>query len=346
MPWLVNIVDRQDPERRPGSAVEARKETLLDLWSRHIAPVTGHGEGDYEDFYEQAVRLESALQSFGAGKIWLTVSQHQDGEARNLGSGEWRPISELTHLPRYGAQASRRHQGVDQPQALLADAYYTYEAFLARAGRRIVVCGFAPTDQNANDLGDILAGFAADGIRRAFVKVNLNKYAAFPVDLPAGFTASDAGTAMFNALDFGAMYLEGGSTNLQAQEYIAMQYEYRVFVVGQRAVTGAGCIEEFTPLDNGGQAFDTQVRRSRTDSSPVVDQPGVTCALVDFAGNAIKALAAEVPKLTDYVIDVALGPDGEPLIVELNPLLNSGLYASQPVRVTEAMAAREGAPVG
>nr|WP_254788555.1 hypothetical protein [Arthrobacter sp. ok909] len=44
----------------------------------------------------------------------------------------------------------------------------------------------------------------------------------------------------------------------------------------------------------------------------------------------------EVPELTDYVIDVALNADGEPLIVELNSLLNSGLYASRPELVTEA----------
>ncbi|MET4144175.1 ATP-grasp domain-containing protein [Arthrobacter sp. UYCo732] len=344
MPWLVNIVHREDPVHRPApAAVQSRKDSLLGLWREHIGPVAEGGEGDYEDFWEQAVRLHAAIEAFGPGNIWLTVSQHEYGEARNLGTGERRPLGELAHLPRYGAQASQRHQSVDQPQALLADNYYEYEAFRARAGRRLAVCGFAPTEEGATDLGDVLAGFAADGIRKAFLKANLNKYAAFPVDLPEGFTRDDAGATMYDALDFGAMYLEGASRNLLAQEFVTMEYEYRVFVVGHCAVTAAGCIEEFTPLDNNGYRFDNKLRRNRAEASEVGVEPAIAGILTGFARNTIDALALEVPELTDYVIDVALGADGEPLVIELNPLLNSGLYASQPFRVTSAMAAQENA---
>lgn len=338
MPWLVNIRHNNAPISRAATpAVRDHEERLLAAWRQHIGPAT-EGEGDdYEDFYEQAARLDAALSAFGPDNIWLTVSQHLDGDARNLGTGETRPISELEHLPRYGVQASQRHQSVNQKQALLADGYYKYDAFLSRAGRRIVVCGYAPEKEGALDLGDVLAGFAADGIRKAFLKVNLNKYATFPVDLPEGFAPEDASTALYRQLDYGAMYLEGGSTNIQAQEFVTMEYEYRVFVVGNCAVSAAGCIEEFTPLDNNGCAFDNKLRRNRQEESPVDAEPAIAGILTAFARNAVKALALEVPELTDYVIDVALGADGEPLIVELNPLLNSGLYASQPGRVTAAL---------
>ncbi|HEX9086512.1 MAG TPA: DUF4343 domain-containing protein [Arthrobacter sp.] len=341
MPWLVNIVNREAPISRAATApVRAREEELLALWREHIGPVTESADGDdYEDFYEQAARLDAAVNAFGPENIWLTVSAHRDGDARNLGTGETLPISSLAQLPRYGTQASDRHQEVDQAQAHLAGNYYTYEAFLSRAGRRFVVCGYAPEAEGALDLGDVLAGFAADGIRKAFLKVNLNKYAAFPVDLPDGFAPDDAGAALYRQLDYGAMYLEGGSTNLQAQEFVSMEYEYRVFVVGQRAVSGAGCIEEFTPLDNNGYAFDSKLRRNRQERTPVDVEPAITGMLIGFARRAIEALAKEVPELTDYVIDVAMGPGLTPLIVELNPLLNSGLYASRPDLVTRDMAA-------
>ncbi|MET1154190.1 ATP-grasp domain-containing protein [Arthrobacter sp.] len=124
-----------------------------------------------------------------------------------------------------------------------------------------------------------------------------------------------------------------------------MEYKYRVFVVEQRAVSGAGCIEEFTPLDNTGYAFDYKLRRNRSERSEVELAPEIAGILKGYARRAIEAPAKEVPALEDYVIDVALGADGEPLIVELNSLLNSGLYASQPSRVTEALAAREHAAV-
>ncbi|ACL41946.1 hypothetical protein Achl_3995 (plasmid) [Pseudarthrobacter chlorophenolicus A6] len=341
MSWLVSIVDRADPESRPApAAVEARKTQLLSLWSRYVRPVTGCGDGDFEDFYEQAVRLEAALGSFGADNVWLQLSSNRE-TAVNAGTGERRRASDLDHLPLYGTQPSRRHEDVDMEQARLAASYYRYGAFLARAGRRVEVCGFLPDDPSARDLGDVLAGFAADGIRRAFLKTTRVKYAAFPVDLPEGFAREDAGQVVYGELDFGAMSLEGGTENIIAQEFVPMHYEYRVFVVGQTAVTAAGCIEEFTPLDNNGYRFDNKLRRNRQDKSAVEVEPAVAGILTGFARNAVDALAVEVPGLTDYVIDVALDAEGKPLIVELNSLLNSGLYASQPVRVTEAMAGRE-----
>ena len=339
MPWLVNIRHHEAPISRAATpAIRAHEERLLALCCYNDAATTESEDGDYEDFYEQAARLDAALSAFGAENIWLTVSQHREGDARNLGTGETRRISELEHLPRYGLQASQSHREVDQAQAHLAADYYKYEAFLSRAGRRIVVCGYAPEKEGALDLGHVLARFAADGIRKAFLKVNLNKYATFPVDLPEGFAPGDATAALYRALDYGATYLEGGTANFQAQEFVTMEYEYRVFVVGNCAVSAAGCIEEFTPLDNNGYAFDNQLRRNRQDLSPVEVEPAIAGILTGFARNAIDALALEVPELTDYVIDVAMDPSGSPLIVELNPLLNAGLYASQPGRVTSAMA--------
>lgn len=341
MPWLVSIVDREDPEhRRVPRAVEPYRGHLLKLWSRFVRPVTGRGEGDFEDFYEEAARLEAALGSFGPDNVWLHLSSDR-ATAVNAGTGERRPAAELEHLPRYGVQASRRHEDVDMEQARLAADYYRYDAFLARAGRRVELCGFMPDDPSARDLGDVLAGFSSDGIRRAFLKTTRVKYAAFPVDLPKGFARTDAGALVYAKLDFGAMSLEGGTENLIAQEFVTMKYEYRVFVVGHQPVTGAGCVEEFTPLNNSGYRFDNKVRRIRQHLSAVKPDSGTVATLTGFAGESVAALALEVPALTDYVIDVALGPDGNPLIVELNSLLNSGLYASRPGLVAKAMAARE-----
>lgn len=337
MPWLVSIVNKPAPERRPApAAVQARKDELLRLWSRHVEPVEEGGEGDYEDFYEQAVRLEAALNAFGPENVWLHLSSDRD-TAVNAGTGERRPAAELDHLERYGVQASTRHQDVDMEQARLAGAYYRYQAFLDRAGRRVELCGLkAPAP--ATDLGDVLAGFAANGSTRAFVKTTQIKYAAFPLHLHHGYTPEEAATAVFDALDYGAMSLEYGQDNLIAQEYVPMEYEYRCFVVGNTLVTAAGCIEEFTPLDNQGQRYDNQMRRNRQERTPVEPEPGIAGVLTNFARDAVDALALEVPALRDYVIDVALGPEGRPLIVELNSLLNAGLYASRPEVVARALA--------
>lgn len=64
------------------------------------------------------------------------------------------------------------------------------------------------------------------------------------MDLSEGFQSGDATAVLDRALDYGVMYLEGGSANLLAKEFVAMEYEHRVFVVEQCAVTAAGCVED------------------------------------------------------------------------------------------------------
>lgn len=345
MPWLVSIVNRPIAAPRPATpAARARFDQLVALWTRHVPATDGDGAGDYEDFVEQAVRLEAVLDGFGADNVWLVIST-DPRTAVNAGSGGTRPAAELQHLPRYGTQPSRRHEDVDMEQARLAAAYYRYEAFLSRAGRRLTVCGFG-LEGSGVELGEVLAGWSAEGNRQAFLKSVQIKQFAFPVDLAEGFGPAGGSRLVYDALNYGAMYLEGQQESIIAQEFVTMEYEYRVFVVGNTVITAAGCIEEFTPLDNRGEAFDPQLRRQRQDKTPVASQPPMAAFLIEFARDAVEALAREVPQLTDYVIDVALGPEGTPLIVELNSLLNAGLYASQPARVTEAMAARERAAVG
>lgn len=336
MPWLVSIVARPIAAPRPASRrTRERFDELLALWKNHIPATDGDGEGDYEDFVEQAFRLEAALDAFGADNVWLVTSLNTK-TAVNACTGEARPVADLQHLPRYGVQPNRYHQEIDMEQAHLAGAYYRYEAFRSRAGRRLAVCGFG-LEGRGTELGEVLAGWSAEGVRKVFAKSVEAKLFAFGTDLPEGFRAEQAGSLMYQELDCGAMWLDGLPEAIIAQEFVTMEYEYRVFVVDNAVTTAAGCIEEFTPLDNQGDRFDNQLRRNRAARTPVAAQPPMAAFLLDFARDAVDALTLEVPELTDYVIDVALGPDGAPLIVELNSLLNSGLYASRPGLVSRAL---------
>src|SRR3546814_13569928 len=47
--------------------------------------------------------------------------------------------------------------------------------------------------------------------------------------------------------------------------------EYRMIVVGDRPVTGAGCIEAFTPLDNIGDPFDDRMANISNRSEAIAD---------------------------------------------------------------------------
>ena len=114
-----------------------------------------------------------------------------------------------------------------------------------------------------------------------------------------------------------------------------MEYEYRFFVVNGEVVTGAGCVEEFTPLNNRAQ-FDDRMRQVRSEGGPVTSQPEILERYLSFAKQAASEFSAE-GLLNTYSLDLATGSDGQTLIIELNGLPNSGLYASDPHYVTRSL---------
>jgi hypothetical protein len=124
MRWLLTIQNFPAPENRcltPGT--EAEKATILHSWTTLVGPLHGDGTGDYEDFWEQAYRLQAALDSFGADNIWLFVPGLREGHDLHLGTRELADLSTLRDLPVYGSQPRvSDHSTLEGPQALLADA--------------------------------------------------------------------------------------------------------------------------------------------------------------------------------------------------------------------------------
>ncbi|RAZ30565.1 hypothetical protein [Microbacterium sp. SMR1] len=101
-------------------------------------------------------------------------------------------------------------------------------------------------------------------------------------------------------------------------------------VADGQVVTAAGCVEEFTPLDAiPEQPFDTRVRRDRGHlggtASQVIDEPEVVGRLLELGRRAAEEHGGTV------MIDVALDANRQrPVVVELDGLPNSGLYATDP----------------
>ena len=120
-----------------------------------------------------------------------------------------------------------------------------------------------------------------------------------------------------------------GSTNsvLLIQGRIKPTYEYRVFVVDGQPVTGAGCIEAFTPAENK-ELFDPQMERIRNKSA-VEDQADLRNRYLRFARQFITQFAIERGDGLDYSLDLCVDEaTGEICVLELNPPLNLGRYAS------------------
>lgn len=125
---------------------------------------------------------------------------------------------------------------------------------------------------------------------------------------------------------------------LLMQDVMRCSHEYRFFVVGGELVTGAGCIEAFTPLDNL-ETFDPQMETIR-NRSEVSSHPDVRDRHLDLARRYVAEFSAEHGDDLDYCLDVCLNEAGESVVIEMNPPINCGRYASDVGAWMDAVVAR------
>jgi hypothetical protein len=256
--------------------------------------------------------------------------------AFNAATGESRSADELKNEGAgiYGMQPNLviGHSMSGDP----ADNYGILASFQRNAGRYLEIGGFCSEDEH--DFERIFERMYSRGIRHAILKRRHHKYPLMDVDLEvwksegsviSAINDSDASWSLIND--------EGSPTAYLVQERVTMRYEYRTFIVGGRPVTGAGCIEEFTPLDNSGEAFDDTVREFRQEHSAPERLPEVRDALLEFTTRVSAEIALEAPQIDGYTLDTALDQNGNPLIIELNGHTNAGFYASQPQMITDAL---------
>lgn len=339
---------------------------LIATWSRLVEPIApGGADGDFEDWVESAFRLHATLEAFGPEHVRLRFTSRRPNQ-QDLEAGD--ALVALTNAPD-AAQArdalrhlvssgrSRRremfldaHTGAEltgpQPALLdvgivmgthgaeytrsgeIASDYMTLSTFAQHAGRKLELAGISTEDDH--DAERAIDRMRAAGVGRIYAKMRESKM--LNVIIEPGATLMDSvdeneGWALVRAA--------GTRESLLIQEWIPMRYEYRLFIAGTRPVTGAGSLVERTPLDNTGVPFDPYVREHRNDDGPnhggaPVARPDLVTQYVQFAHDVAAQLATEAPDLTDYVMDVALAADGQPLVIELNACENSGLFASQP----------------
>ncbi|MDF2993888.1 MAG: hypothetical protein K0S37_4402 [Microbacterium sp.] len=186
-----------------------------------------------------------------------------------------------------------------------------------------------------DDLYGWMAAQAAAGVSEVVLKSAERKGGVWAV--PVSTETFRNHDAVLDALGWAAVRLDGRRGALLGQPKLQLQYEYRCFVVDGQVVTAAGCVEEFTPLDAiPGQPFDTRVRRHRGHlggtASPITDELEVVGRLLELGRRAAEEHGGTV------VINVALDAERQrPVVVELNGLPNSGLYASDPWLLARAL---------
>jgi hypothetical protein len=283
-------------------------------------------DGDIEDFWEDACCVSAAWRASGTNLILKSPGTSSD---------PW-TSDELSR--RFGPVASAEEGGHHSPDTLIG------HPVVLKYGGRGVLLGSIGGDPATDVLSWLASRHRDHGVKLGVVKAATKKGGIWVVELDDD--PEVIGRRLLEEMDWGYILLEGATNGVLAQDALKLHWEYRLFVVDGEVVSGAGCVEEFTPLDRNAHSgsFDTRVRRTRgtldqRDRSPVEDRPDIAKQLIDFGRNVAGQHGGTV------VIDVALNadatgadnPNGTPVVIELNGMSNSGLYASNPWVVMAAL---------
>lgn len=285
---------------------------------------------DFEDFWEDAYRASAAL----------CACRDAGRELRVAGAGE-----AVTPSRRFGP-VSLSEEGTHRPDELLMPVALQRHGgrMMSRAwvdtseecvrGVRIAGEDFNPSAAVCpTELFSALRWMHSRGAHDAVVKMGTRKGGIARVPLSPSLDEMRREVFSNEVLSWSATPDAAPANGFLVQEWIPMEFEYRVFIVDGIPVTGAGCIEEHTPLDRAsGTSFDTRVRRVRgndiagASDTRVVDDPSRVARYRDFA----RTVASELPEgQATVVMDVATDArSGNTVVVEFNTLPNSGLYAS------------------
>jgi len=177
------------------------------------------------------------------------------------------------------------------------------------------------------EAANVIMALHKEGVRRFAVKL-MAQAKHSPIvyfDLPDDATREMASSALSAELGFTLVEFEGVRGALLIQERVEMLSEYRIAVVNGVPCAGAGCIEKHTPINSEpGGCFDDKVEGRRGDGR-IRKDPGLVSRFYNRACEV--ALTLRNDGVTHCTIDMAVTPDDRIVLVEINPMMNFGLYA-------------------
>lgn len=201
--------------------------------------------------------------------------------------------------------------------------YGASETFKKMCGRKVLLC-----EPNSCSINEAISDIIPNG-GQIFIKTIKKEMAKlFKINPESEKSPIDQINDQDKDFVWSYAHIEGDSAPyFLIQEAIEPKYEYRMFIVGDKIVTGAGCVERFTPLDNENN-FDCKMEEIR-NKSEVSHCPDLLSRYKDFAEKFAKDYAKEVGVMNAYGLDLCIdNKTGKIAIIEINPSINLGRYAS------------------
>lgn len=322
------------PDTYPPEAAD-RCPQVLETWLAY-APHSRPEARDFEDWVEQAYILHE-LNKHGpvtilpAHKGYCMSGDLTPSVARRPGAPEaiMYGIFSAADSIAFPVEADLMWNNAEATRVV--QDYAHSPIFLAHAGRAFHIC-----DMDRSSIMTGLNALHASGVREGFIKSRAKGFAR-------RFTLPEDPAGLWKAMDpeddisWMTVSHEGQRNALYLQAAFKPIREYRVVVVGNRAVCGAGCIESYTPADSHGNIFDDRMEYYRNSGGIVVDVDTAE-RYRRFAEAYAREWAAHHGAHMAYSLDLSLDADtGEIVPIEMNPLLNLGLYANRPDLIVEAM---------
>ena len=324
------------PASFPAEAA-TRAPDILATWMRY-APDSAPTERDFEDWAENAIMLHEA-DRVSSGEVRLLSAERnyrlsgdptisvpaQPGAPRAFMYGMWR-TSDSIDFPRDVDMVGNNAAAVRR-----VSAYASSPVFLAASQR-----AFHVVDADRSKIEHALQELHAAGHRKVFIKTRFKEAAQMftlpeePIDLWGAISRD-------SVFEWFLIQHEGATNILYIQEAFEPTKEYRMIVVGDKVATGAGCIEDFTPLNNAGEVFDPRVETIRNHSK-VIEDPSTVARYSAFAHAFAQEWAAEHGADMIYSLDLAVDArTGDIVVIELNPMTNLGLYACNAERLVDTI---------
>jgi hypothetical protein len=325
---------------------------------RHLHPKSAASElaENIKDSVSRGVRAEGWLHYRSRPKVREDVHHHLEDAARIVAAAEsghdvYLRVKTLEHDPRPVGDAPFWDDNrttvwlgpAPTPQSLprheqtaTIRRYWQLHAFREHSGRAIV---------HFSSVGEVALGLRAMarlGHSRAFLKAAKFKFGCWPIDLSFARNQEGAFEAMVDAM--GALAIrqpdEGREKGWLLQEFVPMVNETRCFVVDGRVVGAVPVRRQDTVLDavrGPGSIIEPRQCLKPDGYESCRDRIGVA-RRVRLARRVTYALSQENPEVRDYIVDVADREDnGEPIVIELNPLPNAGLYSMDPGIILKAL---------
>lgn len=311
MSWIVDVSPVECPADMAGIP-----EPYRQAWNRYVGPVRP-GEGDRERWVEQAARLEAALRILPDPVVRVA--------GRSFPSGV-----DVMQLPHYGV-IPRRPQWDQLWLPCNANRYASFPVVREQLGRdvQLVACNAGAASLAVRRMidrhseGCLVKAVGAGEKRAPNILVDADGRFPYADPLDAGGQVQRIPFDLWTWMG-GAFHLEDEPDMVLVQQVVSMRFEYRVFVIGNHPVAGAGCVERFTPIDNAGDRYDPRMEGHRHDGR-IIRRADLAASYAAYAETLAERFADVITG--PYVMDLYWGVDDRPHVIELNRLANAGLYS-------------------